>query len=87
MQYWSKPVITEEPKSAGTISTEKQTALDWLSQKDVIDRFGAISDQIWGFAELGLQEFRSSALLMETLEQEGGTRKHHFESNDHLCNP
>ncbi|MBA4323398.1 MAG: amidohydrolase, partial [Odoribacter sp.] len=32
-----------------------------------------ISDSIWNFAELGMQEFRSSALLIKTLEEEGFT--------------
>ncbi|MDX1286288.1 MAG: amidohydrolase, partial [Draconibacterium sp.] len=43
----------------------------WLSQPEVVEDFGKISDQIWEFAELGLQEFKSSALLVETLENEG----------------
>ena len=34
-------------------------------------RFGAISDAIWSYAELGLQEHKSSALLTRTLEAEG----------------
>ncbi len=50
---------------------QKKFALDWLSQPEVVEDFGGISDQIWGFAELGLQEYKSSALLIETLEKEG----------------
>ncbi len=58
----------------GTEVTEaKQYVLDWLSQSDNIERFGEISDSIWSYAELGLQEFKSSALLIKTLEQEGFT--------------
>jgi aminobenzoyl-glutamate utilization protein B len=49
----------------------KQTVMDWLAEPDVIARFGAISDRIWEYAELGLQEFRSAALLIDTLEAEG----------------
>lgn len=49
----------------------KQTAFDYLGESQVVEKFGRISDQIWGFAELGLQEFRSSALLIRTLEEEG----------------
>ncbi|MFN2378848.1 MAG: amidohydrolase [Bacteroidales bacterium] len=52
---------------------EKATAIDYLSGQEVVERFGAISDAIWGFAELGMQEFRSSALLIETLKKEGFT--------------
>jgi aminobenzoyl-glutamate utilization protein B len=49
----------------------KQTALDYLGEPKTVEKFGRISDQIWDFAELGLQEFRSSALLIRTLEEEG----------------
>jgi aminobenzoyl-glutamate utilization protein B len=52
---------------------EKRLVLDWLSQPDVLARFGKISDSIWSYAELGLQEFRSSKLLVDTLEQAGFT--------------
>lgn len=56
-----------------TISAQKQKkyALDWLSQAEVVEDFGKISDKIWSFAELGLQEYQSSDLLIETLEKEG----------------
>jgi len=50
---------------------QKKYALDWLSKPEVVEDFGEISNQIWGFAELGLQEYKSSALLIETLEKEG----------------
>lgn len=50
---------------------QKKFALDYLSQPEVMEEFGKVSDKIWGFAELGLQEFKSSALLIETLEKEG----------------
>ncbi len=53
------------------IPKEKQTALDWLNRPQVVERFGRISDTIWSYAELGLQEFKSSKLLIETLEAEG----------------
>jgi len=52
---------------------EKKTALSWLEQEETIEKFGQISDKIWHFAELGMQEFKSSALLIETLEAEGFT--------------
>ncbi len=63
----------EQGEETAKVSLEKQMALDWLGQSETMERFGAISDKIWGFAELGLQEFRSSAILIETLEQEGFT--------------
>ncbi|MCU0917714.1 MAG: amidohydrolase [Planctomycetes bacterium] len=53
------------------VSAEKQFVLDWLSEPAVTERFGAISDAIWRFAELGLQEFQSCALLIKNLEEEG----------------
>ena len=64
-------VGAEERQSAPSISAEKKFVLDWLSQPAVIQEFGRISEAIWRFAELGLQEFKSSALLVETLEKEG----------------
>lgn len=51
----------------------KKDALEFLSDGMVIKKFGIISDSIWGFAELGMQEFRSSALLIRTLRDEGFT--------------
>jgi aminobenzoyl-glutamate utilization protein B len=53
------------------IPKEKKLILDWLSQPQVVEKFGKISDSIWSFAELGLQEFRSSKLLADTLEEAG----------------
>lgn len=50
---------------------EKKSALDYLSDNSTIEKFGRISDSIWNYAELGMQEFRSSALLIRTLEEEG----------------
>ena len=53
------------------ISKEKAFILDWLSRPEVVEKFGTISDTIWDYAELGLQEFNSSKLLADTLEQAG----------------
>jgi aminobenzoyl-glutamate utilization protein B len=53
------------------IAKEKQLVLDWLGQPETMERFGKISDAIWEYAELGLQEFKSSKLLADTLEQAG----------------
>ncbi|MFC2097483.1 amidohydrolase [Bacteroidota bacterium] len=50
---------------------EKKHALEWLSQETVLEKFGKISDAIWSYAELGMQEFKSSELLAGTLEKEG----------------
>jgi aminobenzoyl-glutamate utilization protein B len=47
----------------------KQKALRWISENE--PRIIEVSDRIWGFAELGLQEFKSSALLVEELRKAG----------------
>ncbi len=49
----------------------KKSALEYLNDTSVIKKYGLISDAIWGFAELGMQEFKSSALLIKTLEEAG----------------
>jgi aminobenzoyl-glutamate utilization protein B len=51
----------------------KKSAMDYLGDDLVLQKFGIISDSIWNFAELGMQEFKSSALLIKTLEEEGFT--------------
>ena len=53
------------------VAPEKQFVLDWLSQPETVEQFGRISDSIWSYAELGLQEFKSSGLLISTLEDAG----------------
>jgi aminobenzoyl-glutamate utilization protein B len=49
----------------------KKSVLDYLGDSLTINKFGNISDAIWNFAELGMQEFKSSAILVKTLEEEG----------------
>ena len=53
------------------IAKEKQIVLDWLSRPEAVEKFGRISDRIWEYAELGLQEFNSAKLLADTLEEAG----------------
>jgi aminobenzoyl-glutamate utilization protein B len=53
------------------IAKEKQLVLNWLGQPQTVEKFGKISDAIWSYAELGLQEYKSSKLLADTLEQAG----------------
>lgn len=50
---------------------EKQMAFDWLSQPRVFEKYGKISDAIWSYAELGMQEFKSAKLLADNLEEAG----------------
>jgi len=49
----------------------KKSALDYLNNNEIVMKFGIISDSIWNYAELGMQEFRSSAILIKALEEEG----------------
>lgn len=49
----------------------KRDVLEYLGDSLIIRKYGIISDAIWNFAELGMQEFKSSALLIKTLEDEG----------------
>ena len=47
----------------------KERATTWIEQNS--QRLVAVSDRIWEFAEVGLQEFRSSALLADELGKAG----------------
>ncbi len=55
------------------VTKEKKLVLEWLSQSEIVEKFGRISDAIWEFAELGMQEYKSSKLLADTLEEAGFT--------------
>ncbi len=51
------------------MSVDKKFAFDWIeNNKELIIE---ISDKVWEFAELGLIEFKSSALLADELEKNG----------------
>jgi len=47
----------------------KETAWNWI--EDNKDQLAKISDDIWGFAESGLLEEKSSKLIADTLEKHG----------------
>lgn len=64
-------VISSSGLAKEKISKEKKLVLDWLSQQEIVEKFGRISDAIWEYAELGMQEFKSSKLLADTLEEAG----------------
>jgi aminobenzoyl-glutamate utilization protein B len=51
------------------MSSPKESVLTWISDNE--GQLIEISDRIWGFAELGLIEFKSSALLADELENHG----------------
>ena len=63
--------ISSQFLAASKIAKEKKFVLEWLSQPQVVEKFGKISDSIWSYAELGLQEYKSSKLLADTLEKAG----------------
>jgi aminobenzoyl-glutamate utilization protein B len=63
--------ISAQFLAASEIAKEKKFVLEWLSQPKAVEKFGKISDSIWSYAELGLQEYKSSKLLADTLEQAG----------------
>lgn len=65
--------LSAQTITAQEVTPEKQLVLDWLGQPQVVEKFGKISDAIWSYAELGMQEFKSSELLAETLEDAGFT--------------
>jgi aminobenzoyl-glutamate utilization protein B len=62
---------SQTDQSKARVYPEKQYVLDQLGKQSTVEKFGKISDAIWSYAELGLQEFKSSALLSETLEKAG----------------
>lgn len=47
---------------------KKQYVLDWLKQTKAYNKYAKIADAIWSYAELGMQEFKSSKLLADNLE-------------------
>ncbi|MFQ5758154.1 MAG: amidohydrolase, partial [Candidatus Bathyarchaeia archaeon] len=51
------------------MSVEKEYAFDWIEKNK--DTIVEISDKVWEFAELGLIESKSSALLANELEKHG----------------
>lgn len=47
----------------------KKLAIQWLEKNK--EKFNKVSDRIWDYAELGLQEVKSAALLASELEEKG----------------
>ena len=50
-------------------SDDKAMVISQLDKK--LNKYGALSNQIWTYAEMGYQEVQSSALLQENLKKEG----------------
>jgi aminobenzoyl-glutamate utilization protein B len=65
--------IVSSAHAAEKVGKEKKFTLEWLSQPQIVEKFGKISNAIWSYAELGLQEYRSSKILADTLEEAGFT--------------
>lgn len=63
--------LNSQSVTGQNIYPEKQFVLNWLNQPQTIEKFGKIADVIWSYAELGLQEFKSSKLLADNLEDAG----------------
>jgi len=61
----------EEYLGKADLYKAKKNILEYLSDTVTVRKYGLISDAIWNYAELGMQEFKSSALLIKTLEDEG----------------
>jgi len=70
---FKSPQISIAQNKRKAIDDSKKYVFDYLNDPAAIKRFGLISDDIWRFAELGMQETQSSALLIKTLEEEGFT--------------
>ncbi len=50
---------------------DKTNVINQLDKK--LSKYGTLSGQIWGYAEMGYQEVQSSALLQDNLKKEGFT--------------
>ncbi|MFB0518740.1 MAG: amidohydrolase, partial [Acidobacteriota bacterium] len=56
------------------VSSDQKTKLKEEANKWIEDHqslLATLSDQVWGYAELGLKEYKSSKLLADALEQAG----------------
>jgi aminobenzoyl-glutamate utilization protein B len=56
---------------AADLYKAKKSALEYLNDSIIVKKYGKISDAIWNYAELPMQEFKSSAILIKALEEEG----------------
>ena len=70
-QIFCQKKTEEEFLGKADLYKAKKSALEYLGDSLIVKKYGTISDAIWNFAELGMQEFKSSAILIKTLEEEG----------------
>jgi len=71
VQVFCQKKTEEEFLGKADLYKAKKSALEYLGDSLIVKKYGTISDAIWNFAELGMQEFKSSAILIKTLEEEG----------------
>jgi len=69
----SMSTVSGQEADPVNIYPEKKYVLERLRRPSAMEKYGKISETIWSYAELGLQEFKSSALLMSTLKEAGFT--------------
>lgn len=62
-------LLTAAEKEQGKLSKAQQTAVQDVQQR--AEDLKAVNQSIWNYAEIGLQETKSSQLLIEKLEAEG----------------
>jgi aminobenzoyl-glutamate utilization protein B len=55
--------------SVNVVAQKPADVVKKITEKEAY--YASLSQQIWGFAEVGYQEYKSSKLLQETLEKEG----------------
>jgi hypothetical protein len=46
--------VTASPQAQAKVPKDKRIALDWLGRPETLEKFGKISDTIWGYAELAI---------------------------------
>jgi len=73
LQANSGASVWADEKSPSQLSTAQQTAVDDVAQR--AEDLKAVNQSIWNYAEVGLQETKSSQLLIEKLKHNGFTVK------------
>lgn len=74
MKYYSLTMLTAFFTVSLLAQNEDKNNRDSILQADIdgkADYYSDVSQKIWGFAELGYQEYKSSELLQQVLTQEG----------------
>lgn len=67
------PMSTYAEENSTGFNKNQQIAINFLSDSKNQIQLGQMSDAIWSYAELGLEEYNSSALLINYLEHQGFT--------------